>query len=109
YLLIDGDEAAFVETNTSLAVPRMLDALAAQHLAPEQVRWVIITHVHLDHAGGASALLQACPNATLLAHPRAARHAIDPSRLVQSATSVYGAERFARLYGTIEPVEATRV
>ena len=76
YLRVQGDEAAFVETNTALAVPKLLDALAREGLRPEQVRWVIVTHVHLDHAGGASALERACPNEKLLAHPRAARHLI---------------------------------
>ncbi|MFT3773084.1 MAG: MBL fold metallo-hydrolase [Minicystis sp.] len=109
YLRVAGDEAAFIETNTALAAPRLLAALGDRGLRPEQVRWVIVTHVHLDHAGGAGAIMRACPNATLLAHPRAARHLIDPSKLVQSATQVYGAERFAALYGTIEPVPADRV
>lgn len=109
YLRVAGDEAAFVETNTSLAVPKLLAALEERRIAPEAVRYVIVTHVHLDHAGGAGALMRACPNATLIAHPRAARHLIDPSKLVASATKVYGDERFAALYGTIEPVPAARV
>lgn len=109
YLRVEGDEAAFIETNTSHAVPRLLGALEGQGLRPEQVRWVIVTHVHLDHAAGAAALLRACPNATLVAHPRAARHLIDPSRLVASATAVYGEETFAQLYGTVEPAPAERV
>lgn len=109
FLRVQGDEAAFIETNTSHAAPRLLAALADAGLHPEQVRWVIVTHVHLDHAGGASALMKALPNATLLAHPRAARHLIDPSRLVASATKVYGAEHFAQLYGTIDPINAARV
>ncbi len=109
YLRIQGDEAAFVETNTTHAVPKLLAALEREGLGAEAVRWVIVTHVHLDHAGGASALMRACPNATLLAHPRAARHLIDPSKLVASARAVYGAEKFDALYGTIEPIDATRV
>lgn len=109
YLLRDGDRAAFVETATARAVPGMLAALAEEGLSPEQVDYVIITHVHLDHAGGASALMAACPNATLLAHPRAARHAIDPSKLVASASQVYGAERFHALYGDIAPIPEARV
>ena len=104
YLIRDGDRAAFIETNTTHAVPRLLAALDAEGLSPEQVEYVIITHVHLDHAGGASALMAACPNATLLAHPRAAPHVIDPSKLVASASAV-----FASLYGLIEPVDAGRV
>ncbi len=109
YLVREGDRAAFVETATAHAVPRMLDALRAQGLTPEQVDYVIITHVHLDHAGGAAALMQACPNATLLAHPRAAKHAIDPSKLVASAQQVYGEAQFASLYGTVDPIPADRV
>jgi len=109
YLRIQGDEAAFVETNTAHAVPKLLAALEAESVAPEQVRWIIVTHVHLDHAGGTSALARACPGATVLAHPRAARHLIDPAKLVKSAEAVYGAARFAELYGTIEPIDASRV
>lgn len=109
YLLRDGQRALFVETNTQAAVPQMLQTLRAEGMAPEQVEYIIITHVHLDHAGGASALMAACPNAVLLAHPRAARHVIDPSKLVASATQVYGAERFRQLYGVIEPIPENRV
>lgn len=109
FLITDGDRAAFVENNTVHAVPRMLQALAAAGLAPSQVEYAIVTHAHLDHAGGTSALMAACPKATLLAHPRAARHLIDPSRLVASAQKVYGAERFRELYGEIAPIAAERV
>lgn len=109
YLRVGGDECAFIETHTSHAVPRLLGELTARGLRPEQVRWIVVTHAHLDHAAGASALLAKCPNATLLAHPRAARHLIDPAKLVASATSVYGAERFAELYGTIDPIPERRV
>lgn len=109
YLRIQGEEAAFVETNTSHAVPRLLEALRDEGLGPEQVRWIIVTHVHLDHAGGAATLLRACPNATLVAHPRAARHLIDPSRLVASSQAVYGEEVFVKLYGEIPPAPAERV
>jgi glyoxylase-like metal-dependent hydrolase (beta-lactamase superfamily II) len=109
YLRVAGDEAAFIETHTGHAVPRLMRALEARAMKPEQVRWVVVTHAHLDHAAGASAVLARCPNATLLAHPRAARHLIDPSKLVASATSVYGAARFGELYGTIDPIPKERV
>ena len=109
FLLREGDQAAFVETNTNQGVPGMLAALRAEGLSPESVSYVIITHVHLDHAGGASQLMGACPNATLLAHPKAAIHAIDPSRLVKSAREVYGEERFAELFGEIGPIPEGRV
>ena len=109
YLRVAGAEAAFIETNTSHAAPRLLAALADRGMKPEQVRWVIVTHVHLDHAGGAGALMRACPNATLLCHPRAERHLVDPTKLVGSALKVYGEARFRELYGTIDPIPAERV
>ena len=109
YLRVAGDECAFIETYTSHALPKLLGALAAAGKKPDDVRWVVITHAHLDHAAGASALMRACPRATLLAHPRAARHMIEPAKLVASATAVYGAKRFADLYGTIDPIPADRV
>jgi glyoxylase-like metal-dependent hydrolase (beta-lactamase superfamily II) len=109
YLREEAGEVAFIETNTTLAVPKMLATLEREGLSREQVKFVVVTHVHLDHAGGASALMKACPNATLLAHPRAAKNLIDPSKLVASATQVYGQEVFTKLYGVIEPIDAARV
>ena len=109
YLVCDEGRAAFVETNTNRAVPRFIEALEAKGLGPDVVDYVIITHVHLDHAGGASALMDLCPNATLVAHPRAAPHIIDPSRLVASSKKVYGEEVFQRIYGDIRPVAEDRV
>ena len=109
YLLIEDRKAIFFDNNTNAAVPRLLQALENQGLAPEQVEYLIITHVHLDHAGGTSAMAQACPNATILAHPRAAPHIINPGKLIASASAVYGQDEFERLYGHIEAVPADRV
>jgi len=109
YLRVAGDECAFVECYTAHALPHLLAALSRHGMTPAQVRYVIVTHAHLDHAGGASALMDACPNATLLAHPRAARHLIAPEKLVASATAVYGEEVFAKLYGKIQPIPEARV
>lgn len=109
FLMVEGGEALFVENNTAHSVPRLLAELKKQGLSPEQVRYLIITHVHLDHAGGSQALMKACPNATLLAHPRAAPHVIDPSKLVASARKVYGDAEFERLYGEIGPIDSGRV
>ncbi len=109
YLRIAGDECAFVECYTSHALPHLLGALAAHGRTAADVRYVVVTHAHLDHAGGASALVAACPNATLLAHPRAARHLIAPEKLVASATAVYGEEYFRNVYGTIAPIPEARV
>jgi glyoxylase-like metal-dependent hydrolase (beta-lactamase superfamily II) len=109
YLLVEGNQAAFVENNTSHAVPLLLEALEKCGLQREDVAHLIITHVHLDHAGGTGALVEACPNATVVAHPRAERHLVDPQRLIDSATRVYGAERFEALYGSIRPIPADRI
>lgn len=109
YLIVDGDEAAFVDNNTQHALPRLLSTLETAGYKPEQVRYLIVTHVHLDHAGGTSALAEACPQATVVAHPRAVRHIIDPGKLVDSASAVYGAESFKRMYGCIEPIAEPRV
>jgi len=109
YLRTAGEECAFIETETSHARPKLLAALEKAGRRVEDVRWIVVTHAHLDHAAGAGGLLAVCPNAKLLAHPRAARHLIDPTKLVKSATAVYGEERFAKLYGKIDPIPADRV
>ncbi|HVK52674.1 MAG TPA: MBL fold metallo-hydrolase, partial [Pseudoxanthomonas sp.] len=81
YLLIEQGRGAFVDCGTQFAVPRLLQAAQANGLAAEDIDWLLVTHAHLDHAGGAGALMQALPNARLVAHPRAAQHLIDPAKL----------------------------
>lgn len=109
YLLSDQGEAAFIENNTARAIPHIVRGMNEAGTSPESVRWIIITHLHFDHAGGTSALVDLCPNATVLAHPRAVRHLVDPSRLVASAMRVYGEAEFERMYGQIRPIRAERV
>jgi glyoxylase-like metal-dependent hydrolase (beta-lactamase superfamily II) len=109
YVLRGRDSAAVVETGHIHAVPRVLAALEQLGLAREAVSHVIVTHVHLDHAGGAGALMQALPRATLVAHPRGARHLIDPARLWAGTVGVYGEEATRALYGEPIPVAAERV
>ncbi|NIM69302.1 MAG: MBL fold metallo-hydrolase [Xanthomonadales bacterium] len=108
YLLEAGSEAAFIETGTNASVPRLMEVLRWRGWLPEQVRYVIVTHVHLDHAGGAGRLMQALPEATLLVHPRGAGHMIDPSRLEASVRGVYGDEVYDATYGTLIAVAAER-
>ncbi len=108
YLVQEGDQLAVVETNTAFAVPRILAAIEAAGRSPDDVAHVIVTHAHLDHAGGAGVLMAACPNATLHAHPKAAKHLVDPSKLVQSSREVYG-DQFDTLYGEVRPVPESRV
>ena len=109
YLLVAGDEAALIDTGTTHSLARVEATLAALDIAPAQLRYVIPTHVHLDHAGGAGALMRRFAQATLLIHPRGARHMIDPRRLVEGTIAVYGEAAFRRLYGEIEPVDERRV
>jgi glyoxylase-like metal-dependent hydrolase (beta-lactamase superfamily II) len=108
YLRIAGGECAFVEAHTAHALPRLLAALEASHKRPEDVRFIIVTHAHLDHAAGAGALLASCPNATLVAHPRTAKHLVDPEKLVAGARLVYG-DKFDALYGEVKPIPKERV
>ena len=109
HLIVENGRAAFVDTGTNHAVPRLLDALGALGLAREAVDYVIATHVHLDHAGGAGALLQHLRNAKLVVHPAGTRHLVDPSRLMASARSVYGDAEVARSYGELVAVSPERV
>jgi len=109
HLIGHNDRAAFIDVGTNYSIPRLLEALHAKGIGVDAVDWVILTHVHLDHAGGAGLAMQQFPNAKLIVHPRGARHMIDPSALIAGATAVYGAEEIARSYGTLVPVPAERV
>lgn len=108
YLVVEQGRAAFIDTGTNFAVPRLLETLHALGLTPDAVDYVIPTHVHLDHAGGVGLLMQSLPTATLVCHPRGLRHLVDPSRLWQSATVVYGEEEMRRSYGELVNVPAER-
>lgn len=109
FLLVDEGRAAFIDTGTRHALPRLLGSLEAVGLSVEAVDWVIPTHVHLDHAGGVGPLMQVLPNARLMVHPRGARHMIDPSALYQGALAVYGEAEMQRSYGELVGVDAARV
>lgn len=109
YLIVEQGRAAYVDTGTNDALPRLLGALAANGLAPEAVDYLVVTHVHLDHAGAAGTLMRHLPNAKLVVHPRGARHMIDPRMLLDGARAVYGAEEVARTYGEVLPVAPERV
>lgn len=109
HLIVEQGHAAIIDTGTNASVPSVLAALTALGLTPQEVDYILPTHVHLDHAGAAGALMAHCPNAQLVVHPLGARHLIDPSKLVAGAMEVYGKERFQQLYGDIVPVPAERV
>src|ERR1700758_4828704 len=99
HLIVDGGRAAFVDVGTHSSVPYLLAGLDELGTARTAVDYLLLTHVHLDHAGGAGALMQELPNARAVLHPRGAPHMIDPSRLIAGSKAVYGEARFARLYG----------
>jgi glyoxylase-like metal-dependent hydrolase (beta-lactamase superfamily II) len=109
HLLIEGGRAAVIDTGTSHAVPHVLAALASLGVSAEQVDFVVLTHVHLDHAGAAGQLMARFPNAQLTVHPRGARHMTDPSRLMAATEAIYGAEETRRVYGEVLPVPRDRV
>jgi glyoxylase-like metal-dependent hydrolase (beta-lactamase superfamily II) len=109
HLIVEGDKAALVDSGTPSSVPAVLQALQAKNLGPGDVDYLFLTHIHLDHAGGAGEFMHRLPNAKLVVHPRGARHMADPVRLVASAKTVYGEAEFNRMYGTIRPVDAARI
>lgn len=109
YCIIDNDEVAIVETGTAHSLPYLQQLLAELSISAEQIKYVIPTHVHLDHAGGVGVMMQTFPQAKLVIHPRGARHMIDPTRLVAATIAVYGEDAFNELYGELPPVDAERV
>lgn len=109
HLVVEDGRAALVDTGTNASLPIVLAALRDKGLSPEQVEYVILTHIHLDHAGGAGALMRALPHARLTVHPRGARHMADPSRLVAGTHAVYGEEQARQMYGDILPIPVERM
>ena len=109
HLIEEGGRAALVDTGNNDALVHVEQALAATGLSPEAVDFVLLTHIHLDHAGGAGAFMRAFPNAKLVVHPRGARHMVEPSKLFAGVSAVYGPERARELYGELIPVPAERI
>lgn len=109
HLLIEKGKALVVDTGTSHSAPLILAHLNNQGLTCDDVLYVVLTHIHLDHAGGAGRLMQLFPKARLLVHPKGVRHMVDPAKLAAAAEAVYGKERFKELYGTIFPIEEKRI
>lgn len=109
HLVVDGGRAAFVDTGAAPAAPRLLAALDELGISREQVDYLFLTHVHLDHAGGAGQLMAALPNAKAVLHPRGAPHLVDPAKLIAGSIKVYGEAMFRELYGEILPIPADRV
>ena len=109
HLIVEQGRAAFVDTGVNDSVPLLLDALAQHDLDVGDVDYVFLTHIHLDHAGGAGTLMQRLPNATCVVHPRGAPHMANPEKLIAGTEAVYGAEQSRAMYGTIMPIDAARI
>jgi glyoxylase-like metal-dependent hydrolase (beta-lactamase superfamily II) len=109
HIIQHNGRAAFVDTGTNHSVPHLLAALNELGIERDSVDYVLLTHVHMDHAGGAGLLIQGLPNARVLIHPRGVAHMIDPSKLVAASQAVYGADEFRRLYGDVLPVPQERI
>ncbi|PLX62019.1 MAG: MBL fold metallo-hydrolase [Sedimenticola selenatireducens] len=108
YLIQQGDEAALIDTGTSHVAPAVMELLDLRGIRPEQVKYVIPTHVHLDHAGGTGQLMALLPNAQMIIHPMGARHMNHPEKIIAGTIAVYGEEVFKERYGTILPVPEER-
>ncbi|ADE14649.1 beta-lactamase domain protein [Nitrosococcus halophilus Nc 4] len=109
HVIFRGGRAAFVDTGPAPSIPRLMEALAALQITPQQVDYVLLTHIHLDHAGGAGGLVQQLPHAQVVVHPRGASHLADPEKLVAGTRAVYGDKVFRRLYGEVVPIPPDRI
>jgi glyoxylase-like metal-dependent hydrolase (beta-lactamase superfamily II) len=109
HLVVEDGRGAFVDTGVNSSVPMLLAALQHSDLDPADVDFVFLTHIHLDHAGGAGLLLKHLPNARCVLHPRGAPHMIDPARLIAGTKAVYGEEQTAKMYGDIQPIDEARI
>ncbi|HVF76089.1 MAG TPA: MBL fold metallo-hydrolase [Acidimicrobiales bacterium] len=106
--LVEGPAPVLVETGSQSSVPTLLAELAELGLGPSDLAGVVVTHIHLDHAGGVGDVARAFPKATVYVHEKGARHLADPSRLVDSAAMVYG-DLLDTLYGRLDPTPAERI
>ncbi|MEH7222381.1 MBL fold metallo-hydrolase [Bacillus sp. JJ1566] len=101
--IIKEEKITIIETSASPSIPYILEGLKELEINPNDVEYIIVTHIHLDHAGGAGLLLEHCPHAKVVVHPKGARHLVDPSRLIAGAKAVYG-EAFDSLFAPILPI-----
>jgi glyoxylase-like metal-dependent hydrolase (beta-lactamase superfamily II) len=107
--LLDADEPAIVETGPATSFEPVVAGLERLGVGRTDLAHVVVTHIHLDHAGGVWRIAERFPNATVWVHERGARHLADPTRLLASVSSIYGAETMASLFGPVESVAAQRI
>jgi glyoxylase-like metal-dependent hydrolase (beta-lactamase superfamily II) len=109
YIMAQDKKVTIIETGTAHSIPYVRDALSKLGFSPDDVDYIIPTHIHLDHAAGAGNLLEICPQAQLIIHPRGAAHMIDPAKLEAGTMAVYGEEKYRKLYGALKPIDKQRV
>ena len=109
HFIVDHGRVAVVDTGSNASVPHILAGLGSLGIEPGAVDWVILTHLHLDHAGGAGSLMCALPGARLLVHPRCVHHLVNPARLWDKAVDIFGAGQAFRLYGRLVPLDERRI
>jgi glyoxylase-like metal-dependent hydrolase (beta-lactamase superfamily II) len=107
--LLDADEPTLIETGPTTSVGPVASALDHLGIASDALAHIVLTHIHLDHAGGVGRLSGRFPEATIWVHERGAKHLADPSRLVASATRVWGEREMREVFGPVDPVEADRL
>jgi glyoxylase-like metal-dependent hydrolase (beta-lactamase superfamily II) len=107
--LLHGTEPTLVETGPTTSAETVTAGLDTLGLSAQDLAHIVVTHIHLDHAGGVGTLARHFPRAAVWVHERGAPHLSDPEKLVASATRVYGEERLQRLFGPVEPVPAERL
>ena len=109
HFINQNNKILIVDTATNHSAKKFLNALHSMNISPESVEWIVLTHVHLDHAGGAGLLMKMCPNARLAVHHRGVRHMVNPEKLWASVISVYGKQEAENQYGKLIPVDENRV
>lgn len=109
YLIKDKTSAALIETNTPACLPYVLEEMKKQNISAEQIKYIFVTHIHLDHSGGAPCFLEEFPNAKVVAHPMGVRYLKDPTRIIKGARAVYGDELYDKLYGDIPGISEEKI